>query len=644
MFYKRGVNLVLQGAELKNMTLGDPLAAALPIRFAEVAVYDSGNKIVQCGATNGAGELKALDAVSNLQIPKKAGTYSVRVFSRMNRTLSHSGKPNFVVNLAVKKDKYTNEVYSIASTAISNGVDDTSANLVAYARQTESLEIEGGAFNILNSIFTAYSYIQDNTGAVDTTCLNPKLNIYWKQGFNPAQYVYPEKNPVEVGTATFYDSITKALYISGGKLGNINLEMTAHFDDYVIIHESAHMMEDRCGALLTPGGSHYIIARVDARLAWAEGWANYVAAQVMFNRINDVNPEFAQKMTTAGIADTRWTYLFASEGFSDSVQNIGNGSGFMFNLTKPGSTPDTWQTGSLYGQPFDKVDPDRYPGEGHFREGAVTRGLFKLSNNCGANCVSSTPVAFEYMWKSMDKITGIGRNFYPFKSSETFLENLVTNLSTTGTPWSGYKTFHEGTTGRNTSEALQLFGDGKYTASGISRWVPYGIYLVTNSGACPQRYFIEPRPDDPVLTSTNSDERYSNHYYTINPSSLAGIDEINVNFTKQNVLGTNTEFDLLLFEENYFFEGDYACGTYDSAGNCTNYKPARTTNKFVVKSDRRSGALTTKTLRGLLQLNPAKRYLLDIRAYTANKSISTATDYEYTITTQNAGVQLCPQF
>lgn len=641
-FYKRGVNLVLQGSNLKNMTLGDPLATPLPIRYAEVAVYNSDNQIVQCGVTNDEGKLKALDGTSNLTIPATAGTYTVRVYARMNHTLEGTGgKPDFKVHVAVKQDKYTNELHSIAAQVSSNGVDDSAVTLTAYARQTDSLGVEGGAFNILNAVFTAYDYIRTDTGTVDTTCLNGKFNVYWKLGFNPAQYVYPDLDPAGLSNGSFYDQSIQSLFITGGRLGNITLDVTNHFDDYVIIHETGHHIEDVCGTLHTPGGSHQIITRIDPRLAWAEGWANFFAAQVMHNRLSELNPEFPSKMAAAGISDTSWTYLFASEGFSDSVQNIGNGGGFMFDLKKPGNNPDTWQSGVYYGQPFDKVDPTRYFGEGHFREGAITRGLFKLTTDCGANCIpSGDEISFENMWKSMDKITGIGQPYYFYKSSEDFMERLKVNV-TSGVWNSTYRAFNA----QATSEALHLWSDGYYNSGAVFRWMPYGLPLsVVTSSACARTLYIEPRPDDPVLTGTNSDQRYSNHYYTIDFSLLPNLTQLNVNFTKITSGGTNTEFDLLLYDgSDYFAVDDYSCTTaLDPYGTClTSYQPSRGTNQYVVRSDRRSGTLPTKTIRDLNLLDQTKKYLLNIRAYTANRSINTLTDYEYKITDQN-GDNVCP--
>ncbi|MGZ3691136.1 MAG: hypothetical protein ACXVAX_06520, partial [Pseudobdellovibrio sp.] len=282
-------------------------------------------------------------------------------------------------------------------------------------------------------------------------------------------------------------------------------------------------------------------------------------------------------------------------------------------------------------------------GEGHFREGAITRGLFKLTTSCGSggkciDSVSGTPISFGSVWDSMNYITGFGDGSYPFKSSETFLEVLKSNV--TSATWNAsYKSFNEATT----SEALHLYSDGAFTSGGINRWIPFGTKLTSQIlGTCPAgSYYIEPRSDDPVLTSTNSDQRYSNHFYEIDLKTLTGIDQISVNFTKVTPTGTNTEFDLILFKEGYAFNIDYSCSAFDSSNNCTAYIPSRTTTDDVVKADRRAGAISTKTIKGLSTLDPNQKYLLNIRAYTPNKSISTTTDYLYTIT-DDTGATLCP--
>jgi hypothetical protein len=649
VYYKRGINLVVQNGKLTNMHLGDPMAAPLPIRSAEVVVYDSNKQVVQCGITDDNGSFRALDGISALTIPNSPGTYSVRVYSRIKKTMSFTGKPDFDMYVAVKKDKYTNELYYLETNFVSDGANEANANLIAYARQSESLEVNGGAFNILNALYSGYNYIRANTGTVNTTCMSDKLNVYWKAGFNPFQYYYPDADPSTLSSNSYYDNNDDTLYITGGKLGNINIERTDHFGDYVILHEFAHHVENKCGSLLTPGGTHAVLSRIDPRLAWAEGWANYFSAAVNFADVDTLLPEFRSKMAAAGISNTNWTYFFGSEGFSDSVQNIGNGSGFMFDLKKDGKNPDSWQSGPFTGIAFDRVDPTKYPGEGHFREGAITRGLFKLSENCGAGgtCIDSasgTPIAFSSMWKSMDKITGFGKSSYPYKSSETFMEILKNNIVTAATWNASYRSFNQ----LGTSEALHLFSDGGFTSgtgtAAINRWIPYGTPLISKTfGTCSSgSFYIEPRADDPVLTATNSDQRYSNHFYLIDLNQLSGLDEISVAFSKITSTGTNTEFDILLFKEDYVFNIDESCTKFNSDGSCGSYTPSRGITADVVRSDRRSGAtITTKTIRDLASLDKSVRYLLNIRAYTANKSINAITDYQYNITDQT-GAKLCP--
>ncbi len=644
-FFKRGVNLVTQfnstsnKTELKNLTLGDPLKNALPIRYAEVVVYNSQNKIVQCGRTDGFGFIKAVDSVSNLYLPATADTYSVQVLSRTHISFnSVPSKPIFALNVAVKKDKYTNTLYTLSERRSSNGVDDLSVDLIAYARQTESTEINGGAFNILNSIYTAYSYIGQNTGTVDTQCLSQKIDTYWKAGFNPFQYIYPHEDPGQLAANSYYDGLgDKSLNFSGGRLGNTSLENTDHFDDYVIIHELGHFIEDHCGQLTSPGGNHSILSRIDPRLAWSEGWSNYLAAHIMYDRISEINPEFEGKMFTAGFTsntEKRWSFFSSTIGYSDSQLNIGNGSGFMFDLKKSGSNPDAWQWGKYEGSLFDRTDASRYPGEGHFREGSITRGFFKLTNACGVTC-ALTPLPFENVWKAFDRLTGVGTAGVKFKSSHTVLENI--KLISGGSWNPDIQTKAE-------SEALHLFSAGTFSSGAVDRWIPYGTGLATlSSSACPRTQYIEPRSDDPILTSTNSDQRYSNHFYTLDMTLFPGLTDIKVTFAKQNISGTATEFDLLLFTDDYVFNGDYSCSVIDANGNCsTTYKPSRTTTNDVLRSDRRSGStLNSKRITLLNNLDPTKKYLLNIRAYTAGRTIASVTDYSYSIE-DGLGNHLCP--
>jgi len=625
-FYKRGTELVTQSVsgarKLKSMILGDPIATALPIQNAEIAVYNQDLKLVQCGLTDQTGQLKDLSGSGDLYIPNSAGTYTIRVLARSH--YQYSG-PNDVLNVSIKKDIYKNEVHAIQTQTYSNGTSAQSVTLKAYARQTDSMEIEGGAFNILNNVQQAFDYIKLNTAGVDTTCLSNRINIYWKAGFNPMQYLNPNSDPATLANTSFYDSAEDKLFISGGQLGDISLSNTDHFDDFATVHELGHYIEKHCGLYTSPGGTHAIVVRIDPRLAWSEGWANYFATQVLSDRMSYLDPTMASKLTYAN-ESSGWTFFFNSSGFSDSYQNISNGLGFMIDFKRPGTDPGTYEFEPYTGRSFDIVQPNLYPSEGHTREGAISRGLFKITNACGTNC-TATPTTFEEIWKGFDQITGVGSPAVavPYVSSFNVLQNMKSRVS-----W---------ISANDTILNSEALSSDYSVAPSTTNWPGYGRKL--GIGSC--SLSIQPRTDDPALTGTNSDQRYSNHFYSLDPSTLSGLTSLSVTFTY--VSGTRVDHDLLLFKPNYFFNDDYRCTSVAGDGTCSGtYVAQRTVTSDVVKYDRTSKVLTapyTKTLSNLNTLSANTIYMLNIRAYTPNISIGSSTLYNYTINS-NLG-QLCPQ-
>lgn len=652
-FYKRSTEPVIVDNKIKNMILSDPISDALPIPYAEVAIYTSSKQLVQCGMTDFDGNLIGLSGGA-LQIPDTPQSYIIRVYARANVQMPNKG---FTANAAVKEDPYTNKVYYLEDTFDSDGVNTTPIELVAYARQTDDVNIKGGAFNIYNNFIQAYTYLDENLSVPDAelTCLSTKFSMYWKAGFNPFQYEYPSADPNTLANSSYYKAETDSFYISGGQVGDISLSNTDHFDDFATIHEMGHFIEDQCGRLDTPGGSHAIIVRIDPRLAWHEGWANYFAGLVTNERQDFLNPELSTKLSAGTTDDLSWSFLFNSFGFSDSVQNVGNGTGFMMDLKRPGTSPGEWQTAPYFGFTFDQVNPTLYPGEGHFREGAITRALFKMTvppaslcTSCGLSVYASSPVVFNSMWQAFDANGGMGDSTNHFSSSNQFLEKLKTLL----TP----ATWASSVQGAADSEALHLFSDQnlasvsqKYvttvSATAHLTWVPLGHQLV--QGACAKPTVLQARSDDPTLTGINSDQRYSNHFYMLDPSTLVGLNSISITF--QKITGTNTDHDLIIFEEDYRFNGDYACSvTETDDGSCpsNSYTPSRTTNSSVVASNRAAasslGGTYIKSISNLsTKLDSTKKYLLNIRAYTANQSLSSVTTYKYSISS-NLGT-LCPQ-
>lgn len=615
-FFKR--TTVSQSGKL---VLGAPITTAMPIKFAEVRVLNSTGTIVQCGKTNSTGALKAVNGTSDLQIPNTIGTYSVEVLARGQQVLPSivSGKPAFQMYAAIKNDICTNELHKISASIVSNGTGPINTSLTAYARETEtSGQVQGGAFNIFNNIVTTYQYLADNTGTTNIDCLNSKLNVYWQAGFNPAQYIYPAESPSTLSNISFYYRGYNQLYINGGKLGNVSTADTDHFDDAVIIHEIGHRIEDVCGKMDSPGGTHNGLFRIDPRLAWSEGWGNYMGAHIIKNKLSNINSDPALN-TLLGAPG--WVYYLDTKGYTDGASGTASEL-IRFDLTRAGSNPEIVQNNSPVGAScgvedlcFDKVDSAAHPGEGHFREVSIARSLFKITNTCAAGCTNRADY-YDEVWNSLNKITGIGQIIYPFRSSVRFYKQLNTAFGST-MPASIDATL-------NSDEAQQRSGNSDYIIAGNLTWPAYGIKLVPSNTAC--NLEIRPRNEDTAVTDVFSDQRYSNHFYFIDKvTSLPDISSLTLTATR--LAGTVLDLDLILYQEGYSF-------VTDSAG-------AKTVSSAQFVRSARSTGFTNKTISSLNTLSSTTPYILNIRAFTTGVPVASNTSYTYTLTS-NTGGYLCP--
>lgn len=619
-FSKRTLNVSHSAGTVTRLILSQNATSTnLPIRYAEVQVTDSGGSTVQCGRTNASGAIKALDGVSDLVIPSSAGNYTVYIYARSNTSIPVAGgKPSFTFRTSIKNDLSNNSVYAISATVSSAGTGATNVNVNATHSENSDSTIPGGAFNIYNDILTAYDYLAFNTGTIDISCLNPKLDVYWKAGFNPAQYIYPSADPGSLGTVSYYIKGQNQMFINGGRLGSVSSEDTDHFDDAVIIHELGHHVEAVCGTMDSPGGTHNGQFRIDPRLAWSEGWGNFFGAHIIRNKLSDINPDLSTALPASG-----WLFYFDSEGY-------GTSTGFEYiriNLARLGNnTSETLYTSSGTGSvTYDQVSPTSFPGEGHFREVSVARGLFKGTNTC-TNCLGSS--YFTNYWQALENRAagiGMGKSSYPFRSSIKFIDRI--KAAQGGTLAGNLTTLF------TTDEALQPLGSADYVVGGNTIWVPYAAKLAP--GTCNLR--IQPRRNN-LAANTDSDQRYSNHFFLIDKNSLAGVTSINISSADVvwQSTGTNgVDFDLILFPANYKFNQDYQ---EDSNGSIVSYN--KTNPSDAVGSSRNSGNTESINISGL---SAGSFYLLNLRAYSSTPMTTplATTEYSYIIKDQSGGV-LCP--
>lgn len=456
---------------LSNFGLTTPTTTPPGIPYAEIEVTNSAGAIVQCGTTDELGGI-------SLQIPRVADTYTLTVYSRAD---------NAFVKVSVLEDIYSNQPYSISS--IFTITTETTKNIgtfYAYARSAESAKIEGGAFNIYNDIYLANKYIR--TAINDTSFVAPKVTVYWKAGFNPYSYFnYPDN------LLSFYSPGESKLYILGGYNGDVLSSDTDHFDNSVILHEYGHFLEDNYAKSESPGGSHNGNALIDPRLAWSEGWANFIQAAVQSSN-----------------------FYIDTIGVYNDPQETGENGGIAIKV----DLSATAATAS-----FDAVSS---AGEGTFREMSISRTLFK------AISTTTTPNAslpFSKIWTAFsDKTNGLGASNSIFKNISLFNYFLFNNTGLTGTQQTNLDSvFSEEKQNRVTKD--------------------YANTLVQQVGACSISKTITPTID----SNYESNQLTSNDFYKFYHDGVAKT--ISLNYAQGG--SQTIDLDLILWKSNYVYIEEY---------------------------------------------------------------------------------------
>lgn len=309
-----------------------------PIRRAEVIVKDSAGSSIQCGETDASGNF-------SLVVPKNGATMSVVV---------HSRGANSHINASVLDAPQTNAPYEISTTFVATA-DQSVGTLIAPATGT----LLGGAFNIFDQILRTNLFLAAQTAgcASFVSGCSPfaptvKIQAYWKKGFNPGEYVGSS------GGLSFYMPGEKKLYILGGLSGDTDNSDTDHFDNTIIIHEYGHFLEDQYSKTDSPGGYHSGSLAIDPRLAWSEGFANYLGLAVTGDTI-----------------------------YRDTIGNVDgttNGFGVYANAKGGASSGPS----GLYRATV--------AGEGNFKEFAIASFLWDATISSGAQYIS--PSTFGELW------------------------------------------------------------------------------------------------------------------------------------------------------------------------------------------------------------------------------------------------------
>jgi hypothetical protein len=389
--------------------------------------------------------------------------------------------------------------YSLVTTVNAGGGNVSVGTMQATA--ATSGPMLGAAFNILDQIFAANAYLRSKVSSCSTSftgCTNvslsnpvPKVSAYWEKGFNPNDYFGSSSG------LSFYLPDYSRLFILGGISGAIDDADTDHFDNSVILHEYGHFLEDSMFESDSPGGSHNGNKVIDPRLAWSEGWGNFIQAAILIDN-----------GTMPGEAPVLPRY-FDSSGNVDGTADLF----FAVNLEDMSGTDVV--TGGA--------------GEGNFREFSVSRMLTDAVD--GSSAEGTYPSGsdnisdkFAEIWAALTKTTGGG-----FRQSSVAFRNIghlhLAQQALSGSDWSSIRT-------------------GNYQDGDTSEYAQY----VTPAGTC--SYSINPTVAASNLASSNL--FLDNDFYHLKITS-AGTYTITLTYSDANSAGQEADLDLYLYNESAVF-------------------------------------------------------------------------------------------
>jgi len=265
--------------------------------------------------------VQLIDALSNAvvaaTVSDDAGFYSFvadgqsSVFVRVRAELKKSGAPSWDVEVrdntsATGSPLAQRPMYVLDGVARSpNGADDQRDLLATHGWTGSGFTGTRSAapFSILDTVLSSMRLIV----SVEPAANFVPLDVFWSINNNSTQGTGTFDENVAIGElgSSFYSSGIDSLFLLGA-----DGDDTEEFDDHVIGHEWGHYFEDTFSRSDSIGGSHGLNDRLNARLAFSEGFATALSGM----SLND--PVYC---------DTLWSGA-TLRGFTIPIENEVTGS------------------------------------------------------------------------------------------------------------------------------------------------------------------------------------------------------------------------------------------------------------------------------------------------------------------------------
>lgn len=493
--YYRPVNIL----GLTEASVGVPFVN--PIRSAEVRVKNSAGAVVQAGFTDNTGHYSL-----NIEKPSSTSQYTIEVNSR-------SYSDSMIASIL---DKPSTKLFYSLKGFVSVAPSDTSvsvSDMTALATGT----LEGGAFHILDKILEVNDYLRTNT--TDSHCSSctlftvaPKVSVYWSKGFNPASYFGETSGLSFFDAEGSLDNGLAGLYILGGDSGDVDQSDTDHFDDSVIIHEYGHFLQSVYWNTDSPGGYHNGNLIIDPRLAFSEGFSNFLPSAV--------------------------------QGSSVYLDTMGSPQGSTSVIVKLDLENEPY--GSTSGP--DKIITKSPVGEGTYREVSVARALYDFidsnvdttfdsngNNTPSGGASDSSNLPFAFIWQALTSTSfGLNKATQHFVSMGHFNKSLYSAIDAS--------TFTDINAEKTKLDSARL---GEFQSNDESE---YAILVTKSDTSCSSSRTMTPASDRPVGDGSFYHDLFaSSDFYRINHSG--GV--LNVKLTYSTSGTPVPDLDLYIYKESH---------------------------------------------------------------------------------------------
>ena len=310
----------IRAATVQLLGAGETLTFQLAVNDGSITVTDT----VDIGVEGGVlGTTTATDsgdyAFSNVD-----GDLDVRL--RVRAELKRAGATSWDVEIRDNVDTSPNPpalgkrpLYVVDSATFNTGGVDVIRDLVAttgWGGNSYTGPRAAAPFAILDAIYSGMLLVL----TADTGANFGPMDAFWS-----VNNISTSPTDIDAGElpTSFYRSDLDSLFL----LGDAGTD-TEEFDDHVSMHEWAHYFEDVFSRSDSTGGPHSGSQRLDARLAFGEGWATALAAMALGD------PQYCD----TGAAGT-------SSGFGIDTENYNSGAQGWFNeMSVATFLYDLWDT------------------------------------------------------------------------------------------------------------------------------------------------------------------------------------------------------------------------------------------------------------------------------------------------------------